>query len=226
MSQPSLTPTLLYEIKEGPQGRQGKQGTRGDPGPRGYPGIQGPTGCPGTWGPIGPTGCKGDQGDNVGFTGSTGSSGIMGPTGARGERGLDGLIQTFYQSSSNYCLKWLPSVDLLTSLPQRIPSIDQPNSLMMGSWLLLNSNGLDKMMLDLFVSRVQHRVEWVLQLSHPAKWVHVYSLGQAFSVPIHASNIIYESDIQIRVLFEFDSVDAYQEYMYSGAIYQINIQWY
>lgn len=229
----SLNPsTPYYQIREGPQGRPGKPGKQGDPGPRGYQGISGATGCTGPQGDsvIGPTGDKGDvgpQGEPSGFTGPTGQAGQVGSIGPTGEKGTDGLIQVYYQESSVYGIKWMSTRIEVTPRPlHHVGASIAYTPTLAGVWFLISGASIDKYIRDIHVHKILYQVVLTLQLSHAAKWVHAFSLGKELSIPIYSSNVDFISDTEIKITFDFDSLLAFDEYIYASAIYTICIQWY
>lgn len=194
------------------QGRRGYRGERGYPGEIGPPGDTGNTGPTGDIGPTGPLGGpKGDKGD-------PGEPGLIGPTGPSGCH----LIQTFYASQSVYGLKIMP--DFKDSILYIVP-----NSNMEGinvGILYLQWATDDKIINKIKVKMVKYSVHFILNTSHPIKLIYMTTPGQLLSVPIHCTSVDYLTETEVDINFNFDSAEAFNEYCYGGALYQLTIQWF
>lgn len=208
-----------YEnIKEGPQGRPGDPGPPGPtgyPGPRGYKGnngYQGSTGPIGHTGPTGHMGPQGIQGENSGLTGPTGA---QGPPGIKGEKG-DNLI--IYNDLSIYVLKLMSEFDRITTLT--------PLDVNIAILHLQYTSLSDKYIKEIRASKQGFNIIFNINTLSPIKYIHMSSVGDNLSIPISYTNIEYLSEYQANITFSFDSLLAFDEYIYPGAKYDIYINWF
>jgi len=250
----SVNPSIYTSGKEGPPGMPGKPGNpgkRGPTGPRGQRGY-GEQGRQGDDGPTGSTGQKGEPGEGLtgmpgptgsGITGSTGPEGPIGPKGEYGGPtgpqgvGIEGptgpagnhLIQTFYQETTLYHLKIMSDFN----------KINNSNLYIMNSMNINNYEGIDKGVLQLqytvnvnnyiqsiIASKEGFTIYFIINTTKSIKLFFMTTMGNIYSIPINYSSIEYITDTQIKVNFDFDSIDSLSEYMYPGAIYQIYIYWF
>lgn len=224
-------------IKQGPQGQPGNPGPPGAQGIQGLRGYNGKDGLQGDTGPTGPTGKTGEgytgptgsmgpqglQGENSGFTGPTGehgAQGLIGPTGPAG----DNLI--IYNDMSIYTLKLMPEFNRITINTPLYITNDQNVEHINKGILHLQYSGPNKYVTAITASKEGFNINFILFTNAPIKYLNLTSMGGNLSIPISYTNITYLSSQQVQITFSFDSILAFDEYVFVGALYHLHINWF
>src|SRR4029078_229503 len=177
---------------------QGKRGYRGEKGEKGDQGDDGPTG---------PTGHKGEQGEKGDYQGSTGPNGYQGPPGSGNDISI-------------YSIKLMPDFKLLNSTFVLL------NGVHIAHCLNLLTTNLTKHIVQLFVKKEQYVITFKIVTSKPFNSINIVTNGNLLSIPITYTSINLIDECQVLISFNFDSLIAYNEYMFVGAIYQLYINWF
>ena len=81
----------------------------------------------------------------------------------------------------------------------------------------------DKYITFIKASKNEMTLTFYISTSLPMKYIVMTTSGQHYSIPIAASHTDMLSEYDVQVRFEFESLDAFQEYVDLGVIYDINI---
>lgn len=211
--------SIYSSSREGPEGRPGKPGPRGERGPPGERGYRGEPGKDGTTGSIGPTG-------EIGPIGPTGEIGPTGPSGGpTGPTGMS-VLQIIYHDISIYGLKILDNFESLKEEKELcILNLNEFSGLNVGCLYLQYSNQTDKFINTIKVSKNELNIKFTFITSHPVQNIYMTTSGNNLSIPISSSYIEYISKYIIDIYFNFDSLVALNEYMTSGIVYNVHVQW-
>ncbi len=213
-------------IKKGPPGNPGepgRPGSQGIQGPRGYQGSTGPYGPTGQTGlgDTGPTGHRGPQGENSGLTGPTGN---IGPTGDIGPKGENLII---YNDMSIYVLKLMQDFNRINTNTalyiNNSPNIDAIN---LGILSTLYSTPSNKYINNIQASKAGFDISFIIYTNSDIKYLYMTSLGGNLSIPISYTKIDYVTSKHVIITFNFDSIVSLDEYIYSGALYNLHINWF
>jgi hypothetical protein len=220
--------------KDGIPGKPGQIGPTGSRGPRGYHGEKGDNGEKGETGPkgdpglngisiTGPTGEKGEKGEYGGPTGPTGEKGEIGHTGPKSEN----LLTIIYNDMSMYKVKFMQNYNLI--LNDTIIYIINNN---------ISYDGIDKAVLYLTfstnhtkyitkmsISKNDTTLLFTISMSYSIKYVYITTTGNINSIPINSSSYNIINEHCITIAFNFETLEALDEYVYQNAIYDINIIW-
>lgn len=173
---------------------------KGKRGYRGEPGIQGEKGD------IGPTGPQGEKGEKGEYMGPTGPIGPMGPAGG--------------SDLSIYQIKWMSDFYHLTSTYTTI------NTFQIAHLLSLHHSNINKYIVSLAVKKEQFKITFKIITSLPFQCINMVTSGNPLSIPITYTHLNLMSENEVEVSFNFDSLIAYNEYIYVGSIYYIYINWF
>lgn len=230
-------------LKTGPKGRDGIPGLPGKIGPtgcRGLRGYHGEKGDNGEKGEKGETGPKGDPGLNgISITGPTGEKGEYGgptgPTGEKGEKGENGhtgpkaenLLTIIYNDMSMYKIKFMQNYNLIQNdtiiyIINNNISYDGIDKAVL--YLTLSTNNT-KYITKMSISKNDTTLLFTISMSYSIKYVYITTPGNINSIPINSSSYNIINEHCITISFNFETLEALDEYVYQNAIYDINIIW-
>ncbi len=172
-------------------------------GKRGYRGERGEKGETGQGDP-GPTGPQGEKGD---YQGSTGPTGDQGPPG-------NGSDISLYQ------IKMMPDYKLLNNAYVVLDGV-----FIAHLFNLFNTN-LTKQIISASIKKDQFVLTFKIITSKPFLSIYLTTNGKPLSIPIHYTSINMMSEVEVLLCFNFDSLTAYNEYVFAGALYQLSINWF
>jgi hypothetical protein len=239
------------QYKEGPRGKEGLQGPKGEPGEPGKRGEKGDQGFRGFDGPDGPTGMTGPTGYTgyTGYTGpiGTGPTGSTGPQGPRGEQGefggptgptglqgftgptgpmSDHVISIIYNDFSLYKIKLMQDCRQITQNTELCLDLNLKNNINIGIGYATFLTNAEKYINNINLSKDDYTLTFYISTSYPVKCLFMTTLGQHYSVPTSFSKIDMLSEYYVKLSFDFDSQEAFEEYVDLGIVYDLQICWF